>query len=81
MRRTADRTVPRQVLSWQGGGFVRQRPMLALTAATQGKTRGTWRTDVAWWLMLGLGAPPLLPPLVAMRVFGDSHPGADADDL
>ena len=30
--------------------------------------------------MLGLGAPPLLP-LVAMRVFGDSHAGADADDL
>ncbi len=31
--------------------------------------------------MLGLGAPPLLPPLVAMRVLGESHAGADADDL
>ena len=37
------------------------------------------RTEAAWWLMLGLGAPLL--PLVAVREFGDSHAGADADDL
>jgi hypothetical protein len=30
--------------------------------------------------MLGLGAPPLLP-LVAVREWGDSQAGADADDL
>ena len=41
---------------------------------------GPLRTDAAWWLMLGLGAPPLLP-LVAVRELGDSHAGADADDL